>query len=175
MSKQNNWTFSDLNFFTFVTGVNNSAPWAENISAKCWKKLKGHLLYTQGLGGNWSMKKSKTWSRKSRGTVSLNCFLMQKTRGQRDRGFVPELFSRSGKSWKETVQGEDLYCSKCPVSLPNNVVRQLAEGRSEFDSRLGTSRRLLLLSGEAMKIKGRLTSANDEGRKNVWLCCINEC
>ncbi len=58
--------------FPFDTGVNDTeggAPWAANISKN--KNLKQPWRCTQGLGGNWFM--IKTWSRKSRGTVPLNC------------------------------------------------------------------------------------------------------
>ncbi len=53
--------------FPFATNVNdtNGAPWAANISANFWKKSKRPFWDTQGLEGNWFMK--KTWSRKSRG------------------------------------------------------------------------------------------------------------
>ncbi len=53
-------------FISFATGVNDTggAPWAANISKK--KNLK---RYTQGVGGNWFMKKTK--SLKSRDTVPL--------------------------------------------------------------------------------------------------------
>ncbi len=61
-----------LKLFPFATGVNNTggAPWAANISKNFRKNLKRPRWRTQGLGGNWFMK--KTSSRKSRGTVPLN-------------------------------------------------------------------------------------------------------
>jgi hypothetical protein len=40
-----------------------------NISANFWKKSKRPLWYTQGLGGNWFMKRTR--SKKSRDTVPL--------------------------------------------------------------------------------------------------------
>ncbi len=45
------------------------APWAANISANFRKNSKRPYWYTQGLGGNWFMKKTR--SRKSRDTVPL--------------------------------------------------------------------------------------------------------
>ncbi len=47
-------------------------PWAANISANFRKNSKRLYWYTQGLGGNWFMKKNI--SRKSRGTVPLRKF-----------------------------------------------------------------------------------------------------
>ncbi len=44
-------------------------PWPTNISANFRKNSKRPYWYTQGLGGNWFMKKTR--SRKSRGTVPL--------------------------------------------------------------------------------------------------------
>ncbi len=76
----------------FATGINNTSetggnfaagvvdtdgqPWAANISANFWKKSKRPQWCTQGLGGNWFMKKTR--SKKSRDTVPLsqNCTVM---------------------------------------------------------------------------------------------------
>ncbi len=61
-------------FFPFAIGVTvndtGGAPWAANISANFRKNLKRPWWYTQGLGENWFMKKTR--SRKSRGTVPLS-------------------------------------------------------------------------------------------------------
>ncbi len=56
----------------FATGVSDTggAPWAANISANFRKNSKRPYWYTQGLGGNWFMKKTR--SRKSRDTVPLS-------------------------------------------------------------------------------------------------------
>ncbi len=72
---QNYQKFSDWRFFSFATGVNDTGgePWAANISANFWKNLKRPYWYTQGLGGNWFMKKSRI--QKSHGTVPLRNLL----------------------------------------------------------------------------------------------------
>ncbi len=58
----------------FATGVVDTGgqPWAENISANFRKNSKRPYWYTEGLGGNWFMKKTR--SKKTRDTVPLKFF-----------------------------------------------------------------------------------------------------
>ncbi len=63
-----------LKFFPFFAGVVDTADKHSfaNISANFRKNLKWSYWDTQGPGGHWFMK--KTWSRKSRVRLPLNCF-----------------------------------------------------------------------------------------------------
>ncbi len=53
--------FYDWRFFPFAAGVPNTGgtPWAANISANLRKNSKLPQRFTQGLGGNWFMKKNQ--------------------------------------------------------------------------------------------------------------------
>jgi hypothetical protein len=53
-----------------VSTDNGGSLWTKNISANFRKNLKRPYWYTHGLGGNWFMKKTRSW--KSHGIVPLS-------------------------------------------------------------------------------------------------------